>query len=268
MPTRKKSKLGILAGSGILPAQLVQACQKQSIEPVIIGFKGYTDHVTPDYWGRIGSSTKILNYLQENNVRDIVMIGAIKRPSFFDLWPDWATFKFFLKAWLKSFGDDGLLKAARYALEARGFQIHGIHEYLPDLLMPEGILSTHPPLEGHQIDVQVGIQAARQLGREDKGQAVLVKNGQVIAQEDVHGTSVLIQNHGQVGAILVKMRKPQQDKDLDLPTVGPQTVELCAAKQMAGIVGQAQNTLLVERMQTIQLANQNGLFVLGVTIDE
>jgi DUF1009 family protein len=271
MPAREEisiKKIGIIAGSGVLPLQLKEACITKGIEPVVIGFRGYTDQVEPDCWGRIGASAKIIKSLKSENINDIVMIGAIKRPGLFDLWPDWITFKFFFKAWLKSFGDSGLLNAARDELEAMGFKIHGVHKFLPQLLMPEGILGQHTPKAGHQIDVQVGIKAARDLGKKDKGQAVIVKDGKIIACEDKRGTSALIKHHGCEGSILVKMCKPQQDKDLDLPTIGPQTIELCGLHQMAGIVGQAGNTLMVGQNIVRQRANEMRLFVMGVTIDE
>lgn len=275
MPAREKKrlisdikKLAIIAGAGDLPKQLQKACQSQNIETLVIGFNGYTDKITPDYWTRIGASGSTIDYLKSENVIDIVMIGAIKRPSLFDLWPDWTTFKFFFKAWLNSFGDDGLLKAARTELENNGFQIHGIHKFLPNLLMPEGILGSAVPLKGSELDVQIGIKAARELGVADIGQAVLIKNGEVIAREDQSGTAALIKFHGEEGAILVKMRKPQQDIDLDLPTIGPNTVQQCAAKNMIGIVAQAENTLMVERDEIRTLADQNNIFVLGVKIDE
>ena len=78
-------------------------------------------------------------------VTDIVFIGSVNKPSFLTLCPDWPTFKFFIKAWIKSLGDDGLLKAARSELEKRGFQVRGIHEFLPDLLMSEGSLGKITP---------------------------------------------------------------------------------------------------------------------------
>ena len=271
MPARKEisiKKLGIIAGGGILPVQLAEACKAQGIEPVVVGYRGYTDIIEPDYWARIGSSLKTVNFLKEQNVKDLVFIGAIKRPNIFNLWPDWETFKFFLKAWFNSFGDNSLLSAARQELEERGFKLHGAHEFMPELLMKEGILGIHPPLDGHQVDVQVGIQAARELGKQDKGQAVIIKNGQIIAREDKRGTSAMIKRYGTEGAVLVKMCKPQQDKDMDLPTIGPETAKLCANKNIAGIVGQADNTLLVESHQVREIADQNNLFVLGVTINE
>lgn len=275
MPARKKErlisnieKLAIIAGAGDLPKKLQQACLDQNIETLTIGFNGYTDKITPNYWTRIGASGGTIDYLKSQNATDIVMIGAIKRPYLFDLWPDWITFKFFFKAWLNSFGDDGLLKAARSELEKNGFTIHGVHKFLPELLMPEGLLGSAVQAKGHELDVQIGIKAARELGAADIGQAVLVKNGKVIAREDQSGTAALIKFHGEEGAVLVKMRKPQQDKDLDLPTIGPKTVEQCVAKQMVGIVAHADNTLMVEQHDAIALADQNNIFVMGVRIDD
>ena len=274
MPAREEvslnpsiQKLGIFAGEGVLPQQLLQSCQNNNIECLVIGFSKHTHHVDPDFWGRIGSSGKTLDYLKSEKIKDIVMIGAIKRPGIFSLWPDWVTFKFFLKVWLHSFGDSSLLSALRQALEERGFKLHGVHEFLPELLMPEGIVGKHDLRDQHRMDIQVGLKAARELGEKDIGQAVIVKEGQVIGEEDKKGTSALIKKYGVEGAILVKTCKPQQDKNLDLPTIGPETARLCAEKKMAGLVGQAGQSLLVERDETVKIADQYGLFVLGVSIE-
>jgi hypothetical protein len=275
MPARQEKrlnsnikKLAIIAGAGALPQKLFQVCQSQNIETLLIGFHNYTDQVTPDYWTRIGASGGTVNYLKSQNVTDIVMIGAIKRPSFKDLWPDWQTLKFFIKAWLNSYGDDGILKAARRELEQRGFKLHGIHEFLPELLMPEGILTKKMPSEAQKKDITLGIEAARHHGVADLGQAVLIKNGEVIAKEHQNGTDAMIRHHGEEGAILIKMCKPQQDRDLDLPTIGPKTVKACITHKMAGIVGQAGEMLAVDIDEMIKLADQHNIFIEGINIGD
>lgn len=270
MPAREEisiKKLGIIAGGGVLPYRLQNYCIQNNIECHVVGFTAFTDHVHPDFWGRIGAAGKIIQYFKNNNVRDMVMIGAVKRPGFFDLWPDWITFKFFVKAWVRSFGDSHLLDAARFELEARGFKLHGVHEFLPDVLMGEGVLGAHDR-QAYVDDIQIGIKAARELGERDKGQAVIVKDGKVIAREDRRGTSAMIKRHGCAGAVLVKICKPQQDMDMDLPTIGAQTAALCVEKKMAGIAGQAGKTLFVESGDAISRADQGGLFIVGVSIDE
>lgn len=274
MPARKENsltgnikKLAIIAGSGLLPQKLQAVCNDQGIETVVIGIKGSTDNVGPDLWTRIGTSAKTLSWMQEQNVTDIVMIGAVNTPNLLNLWPDWPTAKFFFNVWKKSFGDSNLLSAAREAMESYGFKVHGVHKFLPELLMPEGILGIQTPKDGHQMDVQIGLKESQALGTADIGQAVIIKDGKVIGRENAKGTSALIKRHGVEGAILVKTCKPQQDKDLDLPTIGPNTAALCAVKKMAGIVGHAGNTLMVDREQIVQISDQHGLFVMGVTID-
>lgn len=274
MPTRKEnglkhniSKLGVIAGGGVIPSQLLAACKSQNIQTSIIGIKGSTDHVSPDFWARIGTSGKTIRWLKAQGIKDIVMIGAVKRPEFFDLWPDWFTAKFFFIAWLKSFGDNSLLFAMRQTLESMGFKIHGIQKFLPELLMAEGQIGKESPTKPQWRDIQLGVKESQLLGQQDIGQAVIVKNGQVIGREDKKGTSHLISTYGEAGAILVKSCKPQQDRDLDLPTIGQETAELCAKAGMAGIIGQASHTLLVDKEFVKAIADSHGIFVVGVTID-
>lgn len=261
-------KLGIIAGGGLIPRQLQQACANQNIQTVTIGIKGATDHVSPDFWTRIGTSGKTLAWLEKENIKDVVFIGAVKRPSLMNLWPDWETAKFFFKIWFKSLGDNTLLCAVREELAKRGVTVHGVHKFLPELLTPEGVIGNHVPKSGDQVTIQLGIQQARKLGLEDLGQAVIMKGREVIAREDSKGTSALIRKHGCEGALLVKTCKPQQDRDLDLPTIGPETVKLCAEKKMSGIVAQAGASLLVERQEVVRIADANGIFVIGVTFHE
>ena len=266
--TTSISKLGIIAGGGVIPRQLQQACANQNIQTVTIGIKGATDHVSPDLWTRIGTSGKTLAWLQKENIKDVVFIGAVKRPGFLNLWPDWETAKFFLKIWFKSLGDNTLLSAMREELAKRGVIVHGVQKFLPDLLMTEGVIGRYGPKDGDQITIQIGIQQARKLGAEDIGQAVIMKGREAVAYEDSKGTSALIKKHGCEGAVLVKTCKPQQDRDLDLPTIGPETLKLCAEKKMAGIVTQAGASLLVEREEVVRIADANGIFVIGVTFHE
>lgn len=258
-------KLGIIAGGGTLPEQLAETCKAQNIETYVIGLKNQTDFANPNFTARIGAGGKIKQYLLDNAIHDVVLIGAVKRPTIFNLWPDWQTFKFFLSALFKPVGDSKLLDKLRQRMEQEGITIHGVHKFLPKLLMPEGVIGEYLPPDRLQLDIQKGLKESQELGMEDKGQAVIIKAGRVLGRENKLGTSALIKKHGAEGAILVKTCKPQQDKDLDLPTIGPETARLCQSKKMAGIVGQAGATLLVERDKTVRIADTNGLFILGVS---
>jgi DUF1009 family protein len=265
----KIQKLGIFAGGGVLPRLLITHCQKNGIEPHVIGFDGQTDEKTFDgvehIQTRIAASGSILKWMRCNDIHDAVFIGAIKRPLLRSMIPDFTTLWFFLTKGIWARGDNAILKAGRDALEKRGIKLHGIHKFLPELLTPSGVL-TKKTTDGFEADIKLGLEESQSLGAQDIGQAVLVKNGQVIGRENAKGTNALIREHGQEGAILVKTCKPQQDRDLDLPTIGLGTVDACADKMMAGIVVHAGNSLFLDKDDAIKRANQNNMFITGVSV--
>jgi DUF1009 family protein len=165
----------------------------------------------------------------KQGISDLVLIGDVKRPKFTEMRPDLRTAAFFAKLGLRALGDDGLLKAVRAELEQEGFTIHGIHELMPDLLMPAGVLTKVAPDDVAYESIHEGLMESRVIGKKDIGQSVVVLGDKVIGTEDENGTDALIRRAAQKGAILVKSSKPQQDRKLDMPTIGSETVRLCAA---------------------------------------
>jgi len=264
-------KLGIIAGDGRLPFLVIEHCQQNNITPYIIGIKGHADKALFDInltamTARIAATGQTVRWLKAHGIKDVVFIGGIKRPRFFSMIPDLTTLWFIITRGLWARGDNALLTAARRFLEKRGVKLWGVHHFLPELLTPSGVLATKT-IRGHENDIKLGISAALDLGRQDIGQAVIVKNAAVLAREDKNGTAYLIKTHGQEGALLVKMCKPNQDKDLDLPTIGLNTIKDCAAQNMAGIVIHAQNSLFLDRAECLKLADQSDLFVYGASHD-
>lgn len=259
--------LGIVAGGGDIPARLIAACVSQNINFKIIGFKNFTDPaIQPDYWITLGQTGRAIKWLQDQSVKDVVMIGHIERPKWRDLYCHWPTIKLLFKAWRKSWGDSNLLSAAREVLEDMAFHIHGVHQFLPELLMPAGYLTQEESIS--KEDVVAGLKASQELGIQDIGQAVLVKNGDIIARETSKGTSAMIKAHGCAGAVLVKTCKPQQDMDLDLPTIGLNTVRICAEKRVSGIVAHAGKSLFVDREEAVKLANEKNISIFGASLKD
>jgi hypothetical protein len=270
------NKIGIIAGGGKMPAQLVAACRAQGRAVFVLALKGHTDETTlppdvPRDWITVGEGGRGFDILRKQGVRDIVMVGPIKRPSLKELAPDWRTVRFFAKASLRALGDDGLLKALVAELEHEGFKVVGVDALLKDLVAPAGIWGAHRPDAQGEADIQVGLKAARDLGARDLGQAAVAQQGQVLAVEDVEGTSALIKRAGTMkkpgaGPVLAKTAKPQQEMRTDMPTIGTDTVVAAAAAGFAGIAVQAGATLVVDRAQCIAAADATGLFLIGVTI--
>ena len=203
-------------------------------------------------------------------MQDVVMIGTIRRPSFWDLMPDLRTTAFFAKIGTKALGDDGILRALVKEIESEGMAVKGVHEVMPDILVKSGVLGKHKPDKQALADIERGIEVAAELGKLDVGQAVVVQQGLVLGVEGIEGTDELIRRcqdykRKGVGGVLVKLRKPQQDMRIDLPTIGTRTVERAHETGLRGIAVHAGNGLIVDETEVIKLADKYGLFVIGVT---
>jgi DUF1009 family protein len=261
-------KLGILAGGGALPGRLIDHCRKAGRAFFVVAFEGHCEPATvaqtPHIWSRMGAAGTILSALRRAEVGEIVLAGRVRRPSFGEIRPDIQGLRILTRVATGFLGgDDKLLRAVAGALEREGFRVVGAHDILTDLLAPKGPLGRHRPDAEAELDIAVGVAAARDLGRRDLGQAVVVRRGTIVGEEDVAGTDALIRRAAGKGGVLVKMKKPQQDDRLDLPAIGPDTVRLAADSGFIGIVVEAEHTLLVDREEAVRTADATGLFLVG-----
>jgi DUF1009 family protein len=291
MPARKKSSikqnskkevsqktpaikhLGVIAGGGQLPARLLEACDKQNIEVFVIGFDG---HTSPEVLKgrthmltRVGAASQIINTLKAHEIKNLVMVGALKRPTLSELRPDTRTAKFFARVGLKALGDDGLLKAVKSELENEGFKIHGAHQFAKELLAGEGTLGKANPNRADIADIKRGVEILTHTSTLDIGQAVIIQQGIVLGIEAIEGTDALIercasyQRKGK-GGVLVKLCKEGQDENLDLPTIGPHTIKMAKEAGLSGIAIHAGKSLLLESQTVATKADQAKMFVIGI----
>ncbi|MBS4773997.1 MAG: UDP-2,3-diacylglucosamine diphosphatase LpxI [Proteobacteria bacterium] len=277
--TTSNRKLGIIAGGGAIPKMLVKYCQKTGREFFVLAIEGNAEAdlidngSIPHQWIRIGQAGTGFKRFAQEQVKDVVMIGTIRRPGFKDLIPDMRTTAFFARLGLKSIGDDGILRALVREIESEGMIVRGIHEVMSDLLVKEGILGKHKPDNQAREDMRRGLEVATELGRLDVGQAVVVQQGLVLGVEGIEGTDELIRRCGEYrrkgeGGVLVKLRKPQQDMRVDLPTIGTRTIERARESGLRGVVVHAGNGLIVDEAEVIRLADKYGIFVMGVNPGE
>lgn len=276
--TSKTRKLGIIAGGGELPEQLVKWCQKEQYPYYVLAIQGNADEnffktVEPCEQIRIGQAGTGFKRFKEENVKDVVLIGTIKRPTLSDLVPDMRTAAFFAKIGTKSLGDDGILRALVKEIEKEGMRVVGIQEVVPDLLVKEGVLTKKKPDKEDEEDIRRGVEVASTLGKLDVGQSVVVQQGLILAVEGIEGTDRLIlrskeyQRKGK-SPLLVKLRKPQQDMRVDLPTIGMKTVENAHQCGFKGIAVHAGNALIVNEKEVIKLADKYGMFIKGIVPTE
>lgn len=269
--------LGIIAGGGMLPRSLVQKCNAAGRPVAVVALRGaahvqdFSPHLRAEL--PIGRGRSIVRFFREHGVQDVVMIGAVRRPSFWDIRPDlWTLWRIGPTLLRGNLGDDGLLKVVRKIFEREGFRVQGIQNFMPDLVAVPGRLGHHEPDESALYDIRRGYHVARLLGMADVGQAVVVQGGIVLGVEAAEGTSALIKRCGDLkrsgpGPVLVKAAKPDQDPDLDLPTIGPDTVQAAMMAGFRGIAVQAGKTLLVDPLTMMDKADGHNMFVYGFEPD-
>ncbi|CCQ73975.1 LpxI family protein [Magnetospira sp. QH-2] len=275
MRTDGATTLGIVAGRGDLPARLIDACRSKNRPFFVLALQDQADPETvagdvPHAWIRLGGAGGGIKKLHEAGVSDLVMAGGVTRPSLGALRPDMWSARFIAKVGWKSLGDDGLLSALIAEIEKEGFKVVGIDDILPDLLAPQGQLGCIAPDDRAREDLRRGWLVARGLGNLDVGQAVVVQQGIVLAVEAVEGTDAMLDRCAHLrregpGGVLVKLKKPQQERRADLPTIGAPTVARAADAGLRGIAVEAGGTVLLDRDALIDAANQRGLFLVGLS---
>ena len=267
-------KLGIIAGGGHLPKKIIDACQVSGREYFVLGING---HVlpgsldgTPHSLVNITKSGLGFKILKQEKVAEVVMIGDVQVPSVFRSWPDFRTLKLLGKNTFKSLigpnGDNSLLTLLANEFEKEGIKVIGAHDILENLLAPEGLLGAVTIPENLLSDIDFGIAAALDLGERDVGQAVIVNSGLVIIEEGKSGTGQMIKDSRRRfpdgrGGVVIKLKKPGQDRRMDLPTIGVATVIEANEAELAGIIIQAGETIIVDLASVISVANHRGIFI-------
>lgn len=270
----KIETLGIIAGGGELPRLLIDACKKQGIRPYVLAFENDTDVETVvgvDHdWSRLGAGGQNIKYLRSKNIKNLVFCGSIQRPSFKSLRPDWYAIKFMMKVGGKALGDNDLLTALKTQLEKEGFVFHGVQDFMSSLVTEAGVLGTIKPNDQDWSDIRYGFSLSQAIGQLDVGQSVVVQDGLVLGVEAIEGTDELLlrikplKKGSESGGVLVKTCKPQQDEDMDLPTIGFQTIQNAVQAGLSGIAIHAGQSLFLNQPDAIALADKSNLFIIGI----
>jgi hypothetical protein len=269
------AKLGIVAGSGELPLLLIEACRAGARPYFVLGIEGSCDPESlagqPHAFVRLGASGAGIALLRKERVEELVMAGGVRRPTPWELRPDWRTARFYAKIGMRAltdFGDDALLRAIVKEIESEGFRVVGVDSLQHDLLTPLGALGRIVPDAAALADIEAGIAAARSHGAEDRGQAVIVRHGVVVEREDQAGTDAMIQRARASGvaqgAVMVKTAKPGQERRVDLPAIGVTTIASARTAGLRGIAVEAGGSLVLGHDAVGEAADRAGIFVVGI----
>ncbi len=264
--------LGILAGVGHLPVDVALGAKKLGYKVVAVGvvpglhpdLEKVADVYLPTHVGKIG---KIISFLKKVKVREVTMIGKVTKEILYSegrIVPDMQAIM--LLASLPNRNDDTIMNAIVEKLRKEG--IHSMDQtlFLQELMPKPGVLSKRQPTVEELEDMKYGFAMAKEIGRLDIGQTVVVKHKAVIAVEAIEGTDACIVRSGSLaqGAIVAKTAKPAQDNRFDMPGVGTKTIESMITAGAVGIVMEAGRTLLVEEEATLALANAHNLIVVAM----
>ncbi len=265
------SRIGIIAGGGQFPYLFAEAAKKAGREVVIIGHKGEShpdleaiaDHFC---WVKLGQLGKIIKFFQKEQVAEAVFLGTITKTRIFrDVLPDLKGISLWNKIDVRQ--DDAILRAFAGELEREGIKVLESTLYLQHLLFPAGVLTRKKPTAGQRRDIDFGFQMARAIGKLDIGQCVVVRDMAVVAVEAIEGTDAAIKRGGALArenAVVVKVKKPDQDFRFDLPAIGPTTIESMQEAKAAVLAVEAGQALFFDRETVISQADKAGIVVVGV----
>lgn len=277
-----RGKLGVIAGGGKLPLRIAEGCVRRGEQVYVIRLAGCAEAAMSAFRGEecgLGEAGKIIGALRREGCERVALAGLVRRPNFRNLKLDRrgaALLPRVLAAAAR--GDGALLNLLVAELAAEGFRVIGAEEALNELAAPAGAMGAHAPGAEDLADIRKAAALIEALGPFDAGQGAVVAGGLVLAVEAAEGTDAMLARCAaapvpqgatrRARGVLVKRPKPDQDRRVDLPTIGVESVRRAHAAGLAGIAVEAGGALLVDAEETISEADRLGLFLYGFSLDE
>ncbi len=263
--------IGLIAGGGQFPVLFAEAARARGRGVfAVCHLNETTDQVAQRAdaacWVKLGQLGKIIKFFHRHNVREAVFCGTITKTRIFkDILPDFKGLALWNK--IDTRLDDAILRAVAGVLEEEGIKVLASTCYLEHLFFPKGVLSRKKPSPEQLEDIRFGWKIAREVGRLDIGQCVVVRERSVLAVEAIEGTDAAIKRGGELagsGAVVVKLKKPGQDFRFDLPATGTKTIETLASVKGSVLAVEAGQSLIFDREAMVAAADRAGIVVIGL----
>ncbi len=268
--SRAPEVIGLIAGGRQFPVLVAQGVKQAGHRLVAVAFTGHSNLEVASVADvfkelKLGQLGKLISYFKAQGVTRVVMAGTIDKPKIMDVRHlDFRAIRLVFKR--KGKGDDAILRALAEEFESEGMAVDPAHRYLPDLPTPAGPLNRRAPDEREKGDIRFGVRVARELGRLDIGQCVVVREGIVAAVEALEGTDAAIRRGcdlGGPGCVVVKVFKPGQEERVDLPAVGADTVRIMAEHKASCLAVEAGRSLFFDREEAARIADGTGMALYG-----
>lgn len=217
-------------------------------------------------WLNVGQVERLLDFFSRHRVTDTVIMGWVRKTVMFsDIQPDATALAFI--AGLTETHDDVLLRGFAALLEKNGLYVRSSTFLLPHILAVEGCWTKKKPAAGQWADIALGWRIAKEIGRLDVGQCVVVQKGSVLAVEAIEGTDAAIARGGSLGggdAVVVKVCKPGQDLRFDIPAVGVETVKAMASAKATVLVVEAGRAVVFDKAEMVSLADAGDICIVAL----
>ena len=274
--------LGIIAGLGDLPVQVADAAIERGQGVFVLRLKGFEEPELASYPGIVAGIAEIgkaFKAFKQAGCEQICFAGIVKRPDFQALKPDLKGISLLPKALAAAKeGDDALLSFLIKTFENEGFEVIGADQAAQSLTISGGIFAGDMPNESQMLDLKKAAEIANVIGQHDIGQGAIVANNLVLCVEAQEGTDEMLRRCADLPkdirgtpdekrGVLVKRPKPNQERRIDLPTIGMMTVERAAEAGLAGIGFEADGALILNAEQVKERAEALGLFLYGFPKD-
>lgn len=275
----RRDVLGLIAGSGRLPFLVADGARKAGLKVICVSFSDeaasdLADVVDALYKVGIARPCSWIRKLRKHGVSDTVMVGGVVKSRMFTPWrilrylPDWRAFRvYYWRLRGRTKQTDAILLALADELATGGIVLENSIMYCKEHLATAGVMTNCQPSSLAQGDIEFGWPIVKKLGELDIGQAVAVKEKEVIAVEAIEGTAQMIERAGRLcksgGWTLIKASKPSQDMRFDVPCVGPDTIRSLLENKGKCLVVEAGKTIVIDKPETIRLADKLGIAVVG-----
>jgi DUF1009 family protein len=283
--TPRLDRIGLLAGAGRLPIAFARAALRRGLRVHAVGISGMASEELRDVCttyrtmplGRLGRTIRLM---QRARVGRAVMAGKIDKTALFQRFrwirhlPDWR----FLKVLFRHFHsgrdgrDDTLLLTVIREFERDGIQFDSALDYCPELLVQHGFLTRRKPSPAQWRDIRFGWTLAKEIGRLDVGQTVVVNDQAALAIEAIEGTDACIRRAGLLcrrgGFTVVKVAKPQQDMRFDVPTIGLDTIQTMRESGGRVLAIECGQTILLDETEVLRLADTCGIAIVSLKAEE
>jgi DUF1009 family protein len=271
-------KIGIIAGGGNLPRETLRFCDERGIDvccALLTPFANKEDFVGRNfeefYIGHVG---KIIKYFKKNDIKRLLFVGSVKKPSFFSLKCDIVGF-FLIRRVLnnKILGDNTVLESIVSFVEEKGFIVENVHNYLDNSKFSCGFNGKINFIDEEFLnDIELGKNVLKNLSDLDIGQSIVIQQGLIIGIECVEGTQKLIERSKDLiykdgrGAFLLKTKKLSQTNKADLPSIGVDTITQLKNSGLIGLVADYKNCIAIDKEKIIKQADKDGIFVYGIDL--